>query len=37
MPTSPAQAPTVPAHVLPHRTPAQLLAVARDGRPRPAR
>ncbi|MEU2614318.1 SAV_6107 family HEPN domain-containing protein [Micromonospora sp. NPDC007271] len=31
MPTSPAQAPTVPAHVLPHRTPAQLLAVARHG------
>ncbi|MFI7215424.1 SAV_6107 family HEPN domain-containing protein [Micromonospora maritima] len=31
MPTSPAQAPTVPAHVLPHRTPAQLLVVARDG------
>ncbi|MFE9690058.1 SAV_6107 family HEPN domain-containing protein [Micromonospora sp. NPDC005806] len=29
MPTSPA--PTVPAHVLPHRTPAQLLAVARQG------
>ncbi|MDH6462513.1 hypothetical protein M2302_002693 [Micromonospora sp. A200] len=31
MPTNPAQAPTVPAHVLPHRTPAQLLAVARIG------
>ncbi|MEU4773389.1 SAV_6107 family HEPN domain-containing protein [Micromonospora sp. NPDC023633] len=31
MPTNPAQAPTVPAHVLPHRTPAQLLAVARHG------
>lgn len=31
MPTKPAQAPTVPAHVLPHRTPAQLLAVARRG------
>ncbi|MEU2662431.1 SAV_6107 family HEPN domain-containing protein [Micromonospora sp. DT46] len=31
MPTNPAQAPTVPAHVLPHRTPAQLLAVARRG------
>ncbi|MEV0426769.1 SAV_6107 family HEPN domain-containing protein [Micromonospora sp. NPDC050495] len=31
MPTSPAQAPTVPAHVLPHRTPAQLLVVARQG------
>ncbi|MEU6021508.1 SAV_6107 family HEPN domain-containing protein [Micromonospora sp. NPDC048871] len=31
MPTSPAQVPTVPAHVLPHRTPAQLLAVARQG------
>ncbi|MFI5832863.1 SAV_6107 family HEPN domain-containing protein [Micromonospora sp. NPDC051300] len=31
MSTSPAQAPTVPAHVLPHRTPAQLLVVARDG------
>ncbi|MGC4895872.1 SAV_6107 family HEPN domain-containing protein [Micromonospora sp. DT31] len=30
MPTSP-QAPTVPAHVLPHRTPAQLLVVARAG------
>ncbi|GIF76803.1 SAV_6107 family HEPN domain-containing protein [Asanoa siamensis] len=31
MTTSPAQAPTVPAHVLPHRTPAQLLAIARHG------
>jgi hypothetical protein len=31
MPTNPAQAPRVPAHVLPHRTPAQLLAVARHG------
>ncbi|MER5701889.1 SAV_6107 family HEPN domain-containing protein [Micromonospora sp. NPDC002296] len=31
MPTNPAQPPTVPAHVLPHRTPAQLLAVARHG------
>ncbi|TDC28062.1 chromosome segregation protein SMC, partial [Micromonospora sp. 15K316] len=31
MPTNPAQPPTVPAHVLPHRTPAQLLAVARLG------
>ncbi|MFJ8578662.1 SAV_6107 family HEPN domain-containing protein [Micromonospora sp. NPDC093277] len=31
MPTSPAQAPAVPAHVLPHRTPAQLLVVARHG------
>jgi hypothetical protein len=31
MPTSPAQAPTVPAHVLPHRTPAQLLVIARQG------
>ncbi|WP_428964438.1 SAV_6107 family HEPN domain-containing protein [Micromonospora fluostatini] len=31
MPTSPAQAPTVPAHALPHRTPTQLLAVARRG------
>ncbi|GGL96607.1 MULTISPECIES: SAV_6107 family HEPN domain-containing protein [Micromonospora] len=31
MPTSPAQAPTVPAHVLPHRTAPQLLAVARRG------
>lgn len=26
-----AEAPTVPAHMLPHRTPAQLLAMARDG------
>ncbi len=31
MPTSPAPAPTVPAHVLPHRTPAQLLTMARHG------
>lgn len=31
MPTSPAQAPTVPAHMLPHRTPAQLLLIARRG------
>ncbi|MFY1583235.1 SAV_6107 family HEPN domain-containing protein [Micromonospora sp. WMMD734] len=31
MPTNPAQAPTVPAHVLPHRTPTQLLAAARHG------
>ncbi|SCG37944.1 SAV_6107 family HEPN domain-containing protein [Micromonospora halophytica] len=31
MPSKPAQAPTVPAHVLPHRTPAQLLEVARGG------
>nr|QLJ97245.1 chromosome segregation protein SMC [Micromonospora carbonacea] len=31
MPTNSAQPPTVPAHVLPHRTPAQLLAVARHG------
>ena len=31
MTTSQAQAPTVPAHVLPHRTPAQLLAIARHG------
>jgi hypothetical protein len=31
MPTNPAQPPTVPAHVLPHRTPAQLLAVSRHG------
>jgi hypothetical protein len=30
MPT-PAQAPTVPAHVLPHRTPAELLVLARRG------
>ena len=28
---SAAQAPTVPAHMLPHRTPAQLLAIARAG------
>ena len=26
-----AEAPTVPAHMLPHRTPAQLLAIARNG------
>jgi hypothetical protein len=26
-----AEAPTVPAHMLPHRTPAQLLAIARHG------
>src|SRR3954454_6788132 len=26
-----AEAPTVPAHMLPHRTPAQLLAIARQG------
>jgi hypothetical protein len=31
MTTSQAQAPIVPAHVLPHRTPAQLLAIARQG------
>ncbi|ROT31253.1 SAV_6107 family HEPN domain-containing protein [Micromonospora sp. HM5-17] len=31
MPTSQAQAPTVPSHVLPHRTPAQLLKIARMG------
>jgi hypothetical protein len=31
MPTSPAQAPTVPAHMLPHRTPTQLLVIARHG------
>ncbi|MEU8190150.1 SAV_6107 family HEPN domain-containing protein [Micromonospora carbonacea] len=31
MPTNSAQPPTVPAHVLPNRTPAQLLAVARHG------
>ncbi|MEU4678058.1 SAV_6107 family HEPN domain-containing protein [Micromonospora sp. NPDC023737] len=31
MPSNSAQPPTVPAHVLPHRTPAQLLAVARHG------
>lgn len=31
MPTNPTHAPTVPAHVLPHRTPTQLLAVARHG------
>lgn len=31
MPTNPVQAPTVPAHMLPHRTPTQLLAIARQG------
>lgn len=31
MPTSPVQAPTAPAHMLPHRTPAQLLVIARQG------
>ncbi|BCB82628.1 hypothetical protein GCM10022251_66500 [Phytohabitans flavus] len=31
MPTSTAQAPTVPAGVLPHRTPAELLVLARHG------
>lgn len=31
MPSHPAPAPTVPAQVLPHRTPVQLLAVARRG------
>jgi hypothetical protein len=31
MPTNPVPAPLVPAHVLPHRTPAQLLALARQG------
>jgi hypothetical protein len=31
MPTSTVQAPTVPAHVLPHRTPAELLVLARRG------
>ncbi|WBB80002.1 SAV_6107 family HEPN domain-containing protein [Micromonospora sp. WMMD882] len=31
MPSHPAPAPTVPAHMLPHRTPTQLLAVARRG------
>ncbi|MDG4788795.1 SAV_6107 family HEPN domain-containing protein [Micromonospora sp. WMMD1102] len=31
MPTSQAQQPTVPSHVLPHRTPAQLLTIARRG------
>ncbi|MFY1637495.1 SAV_6107 family HEPN domain-containing protein [Solwaraspora sp. WMMB335] len=31
MATSPAPAPTVPAHLLPNRTPAQLLALARHG------
>ncbi len=31
MASNTAQAPTVPAHMLPHRTPAQLLAIARQG------
>ena len=31
MPISQAQAPMVPSHVLPHRTPAQLLTIARRG------
>ncbi|GAB3150880.1 hypothetical protein GCM10027290_39120 [Micromonospora sonneratiae] len=31
MPTNQAQAPTVPVHMLPHRTPVQLLAIARQG------
>lgn len=31
MSNSPAAAPTVPAHLLPHRTPAQLLLIARRG------
>jgi len=31
MSTSPIQAPTVSAHMLPHRTPAQLLTIARQG------
>ena len=31
MPTNPVPAPLVPAHVLPHRTPAQLLTIARQG------
>lgn len=31
MPTSQAQTPMVPSHVLPHRTPAQLLTIARMG------
>ncbi|MFX0594596.1 SAV_6107 family HEPN domain-containing protein [Melissospora conviva] len=31
MSIDPAQMPTVPAHVLPHRTPAQLLVIARNG------
>ena len=30
-PTAGPQAPTIPAHMLPHRTPAQLLAIARNG------
>ncbi|MDT4994133.1 MAG: hypothetical protein QOH97_4025 [Actinoplanes sp.] len=30
-PTAGPQAPTVPAHMLPHRTPAQLLTIARQG------
>ncbi|MFC5945346.1 chromosome segregation protein SMC, partial [Micromonospora harpali] len=37
MPTNSAQPPTVPAHVLPNRTPAQLLAVAGHGLAEPAR
>lgn len=31
MPNSPAAGPLVPAHLLPHRTPAQLLLIARRG------
>lgn len=31
MASIPAQAPSVPAHMLPHRTPAQLLTIARQG------
>lgn len=31
MPNSPASAPLVPAHLMPHRTPAQLLLIARRG------
>jgi hypothetical protein len=31
VPSGGAEAPTVPAHMLPHRTPAQLLTIARDG------
>lgn len=31
MPTVPAHAPTVPAHALPHRSPRELLALARHG------
>jgi SAV_6107-like HEPN len=31
MATNPAQAASVPAHMLPHRTPGQLLAIARQG------